>query len=213
MANFAPRCYNRGMSNEAVTGWARDADIRESLKSRLREDHAGEADVLLVEEMGLCQGEVRIDLGIINGQFIGYEIKSPRDTLERLPGQAEVYSRTLDQVTVVTCERHLAGVTELVPDWWGIEVVGSSESSVRFDRVREAQQNPSVDPAALVQLLWRHEVLSILIENRWDRGVRTKPKQVLWNRLVESVEPHELHLIVRNGLKAREDWKVAQPLA
>lgn len=212
MARPASRCYNQSMSSEAVTGWARDADIRHSLRARLRDAHAGEADVLLVEEMGLCQGEVRIDLGIINGQFIGYEIKSPRDTLERLPGQAEVYSRTLDRVTVVTCERHLAGVIELVPDWWGIEVVGSSESSVRFDRVREAQQNPSVDPAALVQLLWRHEVLSILVENKWDWGVRTKPKQALWDRLLACLESDQLHSLVRHRLKLREDWKVAERL-
>lgn len=213
MATPASRCYKQPMSSVTGAGWARDADIREALRARLRAAHHGEDDTLLVEEMGLCQGEVRIDLGIINGHFIGYEIKSPRDTLERLPGQASVYSRTLDQVTVVTCERHLKGVVGLVPAWWGVEIVQRAGSGISFDCVREAQQNPSVDPAALVQLLWRHEVLSILIENQWDRGVRTKAKQVLWDRLVESVDPHALHVIVRNRLKARDDWPTAQRLA
>lgn len=200
------------MSSVLGDGWARDADIREALRARLREAHYGEDNTLLVEEMGLCQGEVRIDLGIINGHFIGYEIKSPRDTLERLPGQESVYSRTFDQMTVVTCERHLLGVMEMVPAWWGIELVSPDGPNVTFGCVRAAQQNPSLDPAALVQLLWRYEVLSILTENKCDRGVRTKPKQVLWDRLVSCLELGQLHDEVRRHLKLREDWTVAQRL-
>lgn len=201
------------MTSVAPKTWARDADIREVLRSKLRSDHSGEDDVLLVEEMGLCQGDARIDLGVINGYFIGYEIKSPRDTLERLPHQVSIYSRTLDEVTVVTCLEHVEGVLELVPEWWGVKLVEGGEAGVTFNLMRAPARNPNPDPTALVQLLWRDEALSVLEERGLDRGVRSKPKQAMWDRLVECLEWEELHFAVRHRLKTREGWTTAQRLA
>src|SRR5690606_12991540 len=135
------------------------------------------------------------------------------DTLVRLPGQIDVYSRTLDQVEVITCEAHLAGVLDLVPGWWGVRLVEALGDEVVLHVVRAAAPNPGWDPMSLVQLLWRDEALAVLEELGLDRGVRSKPKGVLWERLVGSVGEEELHKIVLGRVKAREGWSTARPLA
>lgn len=215
MAGIGMRCYNQSMSSGAGTTWARDVDIRESLRRLMRDLHNDDAvgDAIIVEEMGLCEMQARLDLGVINGRFIGYEIKSPRDNLSRLSGQVEVYSRTLDQVEVVTCEEHLPGVLDLVPDWWGVMIVAPSIVGFEFRVEREARANPGWDPMSLVQLLWRHEALEALAVLGRDRGVRTKPKWYVWERLVSSVSAEELHGIVLGRVKARVGWSTARRLA
>lgn len=189
----------------------RDIDIRRVLRSLITEQHAGKADTLVVEELGLCQGQSRIDMAIINGLFIGYEIKSARDTLERLPGQVETYNRVLDEVTIVASECHEAELMRLVPDWWAIAWARHQEGQLRIVPVREGRRNQSPDPSALVQLLWRTEALQILEELGLDQGVRSKSRQVLWTRLATELEWEDLHAIVRNQLKRRRVWRAGAP--
>jgi hypothetical protein len=69
----------------------RDRDVREAVLERLAAEHAGDADTHIVQEMGVWSGVARIDIAVINGELCGYELKSDRDTLERLPRQMEYY--------------------------------------------------------------------------------------------------------------------------
>ena len=78
-----------------------DPDIRAVLKSRLQAKHALEPDTVVVEELGLCQGQVRVDMAVVNGVLHGYEIKSDCDTLRRLPNQVVAYGKVLDRATLV----------------------------------------------------------------------------------------------------------------
>ena len=60
----------------------------------------------MVDELGVCRGQVRIDVAVVNGRFHGYEIKSDRDSLRRLDGQVDLYSKVLDRATIVVGDRH-----------------------------------------------------------------------------------------------------------
>ncbi len=60
-----------------------DSDIRAVLRSRLFLKHPDEADTVVIEELGLCRGQVRVDVAVVNGLLHGYEIKSDRDSLRR----------------------------------------------------------------------------------------------------------------------------------
>lgn len=114
----------------------------------------------------------------------GYEIKSARDTLRRLPRQVEAYSRVLDFAALVVAESHLEAARPLTPSWWEILGVGGRAGALTLTRVRRGRRNPTIDPSALVQLLWGDEALALLAERGLDRGVRSKPRRVLWERLV-----------------------------
>lgn len=186
-----------------------DLDIRRALRRELDIEHGDDEDTLIINELGLCQGSVRVDMAVVNGSITGFEIKSERDTLDRLPEQARLYSRTLDSVVIVAGGNHTDRVATLVPDWWGIWRAESDGDRVCFQVIRPPGRNHSVDPLAVVQLLWRDEVLEALRELGADKGMLSKPRRALWEKLASSVTTDQLKDLVRRRLKAREDWRSA----
>src|ERR1700712_292570 len=108
----------------------RDFDVRSAVRQRLQALHADDPNTRIVEEMGVWSGSVRIDLAVINGELAGYELKSDRDTLERLPLQSRLYSRVFDRVTLVASGRHLDKATIRIPDWWGVVEAIEQDKSV-----------------------------------------------------------------------------------
>lgn len=187
----------------------RDYEIRAALRNELRGLHEGDADALIIEELGLCTGTARVDMAVINSSITGYEIKSDQDTLSRLPGQIEVYSRALDYVTVVACPAHVEKIVRLVPAWFGITEAQADGAAVALQRVRAGRKNPSVDPYALVQLLWRDEALSLLREFGLERGVKSKPRAAIWRRLADARPVEELGRRVRHQLRSRAGWRTS----
>jgi hypothetical protein len=172
-------------------------------------DHAGEEDSVLIEELGFCRGQVRIDLAVVNGRIHGYEIKSDRDTLERLDRQLEIYNRVLDHATLVIGERHLDSAKALVPSWWGLLRIEASRQGARFTTVRRGRRNPYRNARTLAELLWRDEALNLLEKKNAARGVRSKPRFAIWNRLCEYFDVDEIAAEVRRCLKARQAEKAA----
>lgn len=191
----------------------RDIDIRKALHTKIKANHhADPSPPLVLHEVGLCQGHVRLDVAVLNGSLEGYEIKSAGDTLERLPAQERIYSRTLKSVTIVASERHLSKIRTMVPKWWGIFAARDKAGSVELSVIRAPRPNPSVDPRALVQLLWRDEAFEILRERDLDHGLSSKPRAKLWDKLVEHLSLEELQTEVYNRLKARQSkWRSARP--
>jgi len=107
----------------------------------LRTLHEGEPDTLIRHEVGLCASERRVDMAVVNGEFIGYEIKSDEDTLVRLSGQAEAYSRVLDRAVLVTTRRHIDAALRELPEWWGVIVATEDGGNVHLCFVRSPSRN------------------------------------------------------------------------
>lgn len=179
---------------------ARDAEVRDLLKRHLAADHAGVPTVLL-DELGLCQGNVRVDVAAVNGELSGFEIKSPADRLTRWPKQCRVYSKVVDRAWLVAPEKTLAAAD--APEWWGLVVIVQTATQLGLRVVRDAQPNPKVDGYSLARLLWRDEAIHILDEHGLARGFRTKPRRVLWRRLANEVPLDNLRRAVRTALKVR----------
>lgn len=188
----------------------RDRDIRIALRKRLIGLHP-EPDTLIIDELGLCHGTARVDVAVVNGQINGFEIKSERDTLDRLPGQQKVYSKTLDQVTMVASGLHIQKIMDTVPEWWGVLEARFEEGHVAFKTHREPAPNPDIDPKALAELLWREETLAALKQIGQDKGMLSKPRRVLWAKLAECLTLAELSALVREQLKSRPNWRSAAP--
>lgn len=197
---------------KAVVAETSDATIRKALIAELSLEIAGGDLPLLVEELGLCQGEARVDVAVFNGSLHGYEIKSDIDTLDRLEGQQVIYSKTLDFVTLVIGNSHACKLSGKIPSWWGVSVARQCGELVVIEQDRESRPNPSVDPFSLVQLLWRDEALSILRDRQLHRGVASKPRQEVWARMAETIPLVELKNLVHNTLKNRSDWRSASQL-
>jgi hypothetical protein len=175
----------------------------------LRSLHADEPDTAIIDELSLSQGEARVDLAVINGSFGGYEIKSDRDTLTRLPHQLAVYELCFNTVTIVVGSSHVAACRDSVPSWWGIwEAIRRPDETVALEERRRPINNERISPEQVVQLLWRDEVLQALK----DLGIAAPSKATrrdLWKTLVASSSPSVLFKTVRDRLRARGDWRSA----
>lgn len=186
----------------------RDRDIRLNLRRELMRAHRGYArETLLINELGLCQGNARIDIAVVNGSLSGYEIKSEKDTLQRLPRQVEIYSRALDFVTMVVSDSHVEKTIATVPDWWGIIRAFNGEDDLTFRIERDVKPNPALDAFSVAQLLWRPEVLLALKGLGIEKGITTKPRRALWQILAESQPLEDLRQCVRDVLKVRVSWR------
>jgi len=185
----------------------RDIDVRKSLLDRLACHFASDSTTSIVPELGICQGEARIDVAVVNGHLHGFEIKSDSDTLARLPRQVELYGTTFDFVTLVVGSRHAPEVGDLVPVWWGIvEAIDHPDGVALIDR-RPPRPNPGRSGREVARLLWREEALALLADHGLDAGIRSKPKKVLYERIGDSLPLDTVSSFVRLTLKSRDGWR------
>ena len=186
-----------------------DLDIRKVLKSELLDKHGNDSETMILEELGLKHGRTRIDLVVINDRLHGYEIKSDRDSLKRLTEQINIYSSIMDRVTLVVGYRHAYSALKMVPEWWGVRLAEKDEESgaVFLSDARLPTDNPRVDINAIASLLWRDEALDILEEIGESKGVHSKTRTDIYNRLVQVIELRHLCAMVRRQLKSRKDWR------
>ena len=191
--------FRQPVSTEALTEEA----IRTSLCHQLVEmNQSDEEGIVLIEELGLCQGVARIDLAVVGDYLHGYEIKSERDSLRRLSLQATVYSKIFDSVTLVCGARHVTQALELVPSWWEVLRIVPSSEQPTFAQVRRGQDNPNRDKRALVELLWLEEAAGLLDQLQALKGLRGKPRADHWDRICELLNMDEVAAAVRTHLKA-----------
>lgn len=182
-----------------------DADIRPALiRFLMSQLSAGEESVVL-EELGVRCGQSRADVAVVNGHIHGYEIKSPRDSLRRLTSQACTYSKCFDRATVVVSSPHVRGVEEILPAWWGILIVEATNAEIEFVSYRQAADNPSLDFRVLAEFLWRDDALALLQRYGLSRGLSSKPRGAIWDRIFDQLPPDAISAAVRAKLKARKE--------
>jgi hypothetical protein len=185
-----------------------DHQLRQALKSKVLARYAKDPDTRIVDELGLRHGAARIDLAVVNGIIHGFELKSDKDNLKRLPHQATIYNSVLDKVTLVVGTRHAKEAMKLVPDWWGIKVATmGSRGGFEFTDVRRARANPSVDSLSVSKLLWRNEALALLVELSEADCVRHKPRAFIYAHLAAIADSALIRERVRHQLKFRTDWR------
>jgi hypothetical protein len=185
-----------------------DNRIRESLRLKIRTDYASENDLVVIDELGVLQGDYRVDLAAVNGCIHGYEIKSDVDSLSRLGNQLQAYSCLFEYLTLVVGTRHLSAVRKMIPKFCGLVVAQDFGNGVHFKQVRSPKRNRSIKMEALVQLLWKEEALQALEMQGMAKGYRSKPRKAIWEKLVEVLPASELQHLVTSAIKARTSWRV-----
>jgi hypothetical protein len=154
-----------------------------------------------IDEVWVPRSNERADIAVIGRRMDGFEIKTDRDTLRRLPRQVDAYGRLFDHCTAVIDERHRRKAEVILPEWWGITTVAVTDV-VTFTIVRNASANPSVDPEILVRLLWRDEALKALVAIGCTPDVRTTRSR-LWADLLRFASLTQLRAVVRDALLNR----------
>jgi hypothetical protein len=185
-----------------------DRQLRSALKRKVLASHAADPGTRVIDELGLHHGASRVDVAVVNGLLHGFEIKSDRDTLARLPSQMQIYNSVLDRVTLVAGVRHESPALRLLPDWWGVKIAQvGPRGGVQFHTLRAAAANPLIQPLAVARLLWRHEALSLLEFLGEARGFGTKPRAAVHAQVAEVAPLDLLRSHVRNCLKQRTAYR------
>jgi len=180
------------------------------LASKLREYQKKEPRAEIFEELGVQHGTARIDYAIINGEMSGYEIKSDRDTLERLPEQVREFNEVFDKLTLVVGKRYLYKAIHEIQEWWGIILAKeNADEKVVLQIIREPSQNPLQQSISIARLLWREEALKILEQRNEADGLRSKPRELIYQKLAEvfSADLKTLKQHVSSTLITREGWR------
>jgi hypothetical protein len=177
--------------------------LRQEVKSRL--DVTG-----TIDEFWVPRTNERADLAAIGSFLWGFEIKTGRDTLRRLPRQVEAYNRLFDWCAIVVAERHLEAALAVVPPWWGATVILDHEMRISFRLIRQPRPNPGVDPETLVRLLWREEARAILSSLGLDPGASAS-RVAMWRELLTVCDLDGLKTVVRAALLTRDPWRSSFP--
>ncbi|MEC0329405.1 sce7726 family protein [Paenibacillus macerans] len=188
----------------------KDSDIRLLLKQKFASftEFTLDPSTIIVDEMDVCFGSARVDVAVINGKLHGYEIKSERDNLDRLPSQIDFYSKIFDTMTLVVSKVHLEKARGIVPKWWGIDcVLSNKKSEFEIKTIRKPKQNTKVDMFDLTQLLWKNELLELLESNNIIKGMKSKSRYELGNVVVKNFSPCNITEFVKQKLKSREEWR------
>ncbi|MGM0694832.1 MAG: sce7726 family protein [Pseudomonadota bacterium] len=186
----------------------RDRDVRESVWSWLEKVHGEDENTLMLDELGILNGSTRIDIAVVNGEMTGFELKSEKDTLERLPAQRDLYNLVLDRVSLVVAETHQKEAIKIIPDWWGVWIAHPSKcGGVEVSQEREALANQMLDAETICSFLWRNEALEILERYGAARGVKSKSRDIIYRRLSEELTLDTVRREVRTALKSRQGWR------
>ena len=155
--------------------------IRITLTEVLTASHAGPG--IIIHELGLSKGRCRMDLVLVTDRIRGFEIKADTDGWTRLEKQVRMYSRAVDEATLVV-GRKAASAWERIPKWWGLWSVHSEDDN-RLEVIRKARPNPDLEPVAMAEFLWREEALTLARTHGIARGVLSKNRDAIWSRLAD----------------------------
>lgn len=141
----------------------------------------------------------RIDVALVNGEMAGFEIKSDRDTLNRLTVQIPAFSKFFDRVSLVTTPRHLKDAKIKIPAWWGIVVFGDDGI---FRVVRTSMRNKNVDVRALLFALSKKELIQVarMADAILAANLR---KEKMVEVLTSTIAPSAISNLAREVIKIR----------
>lgn len=183
----------------------KDADMRIQLIAELNRINACH-NYRIIEELAVCDGEARVDVAVANGKLCGYEIKSDADTLDRLPLQQKCYNKTFDNISIVVGEKFESEIELHIPDYWGIFIISEHKNGLKVKKKRIARINRHVDSAALLELLWKEEIIALL-KTKEIKGISGKNRRILRQLVIENFSFKEIKDYTRETLKYRENWR------
>ncbi|ELO1026043.1 TPA: sce7726 family protein [Pseudomonas aeruginosa] len=114
------------------------------------------ANSLVFNEMNLAGKVRRLDLAYVtNNEMVAIEIKSERDSLFRLPGQLDEYSKYFDRIVVVAASKFVSQIISMVDS--SVEIFEVSQEGLKV--CRRGKKVASVKKESYVELMTKREVL------------------------------------------------------
>lgn len=170
----------------------------EQMRSILFEHYEGSCKRLRFFEEFRMGRKTRADAILVTEtELVGFEFKSDKDTLARLPHQIGDYERFCDRNYLVTGLKFKDRAPEEIPAHWGIYCVYLDEKeTLQLECLRKAQENKKrMRLHNQLRLLWRSELIPIIKKYRLG-AVSTKNKlelvRTMEHNLSKEVQKSEL---------------------
>lgn len=191
-----------------------DSQIRENFHRKKIIKYHNDPNALVIDELGIKHGICRADIAIVNGRFIGFEIKSDADSLYRLNNQIKYYNAIFDHASLVFSDCHLKNALKIIPDWWGaISATRGRRGAIHFRTLRRPKQNPVIDVFSVAQLLWRTEAYDLLSKLGINGKLLRQKREILYKEIASVIDLNDLRNIVRDYMKNRANWRDQKSLS
>ena len=116
---------------------------------------------LIVEELGVHNGNAIADVVAVHSSLHGYEIKGESDSVSRINRQSLYYNLSFARLTLVTTQNHLYWVQKNLPEFWGILLAKKIPGGISFTYTRPAKNNPFFSKEMSLLMLWKEELLNL----------------------------------------------------
>lgn len=158
-----------------------EKDIKDIIRKKKHIFHADEItsnidDIKIFDEKVICQGKCRTDCLVLdrNGTVMGIEIKTERDSTQRLNKQLHYYSLVCKYVYVFCHDKHVPKVEKILKtykhDHVGIISYINFKGVPTVGKYKQATPSPHRSPYHTLNILWKRSLLTML------RIIRDYPK-------------------------------------
>ena len=175
-----------------------DPEIRELLFDYLDERFY---KVRTFEEKNIRSSRADI-IAVLDGELLGFEIKSDCDSYARLGGQVKNYDKYCDRNYVVVGASHRQ-VEKHIPAYWGVLAVQCEAGKLGLFERRPAVENPKVRLKNQLGFLWRAEMHHILDRCGLPK-YRQKSRKFIQQCLLDRVPPERLRREMTDELFERD---------
>src|SRR5690606_14415828 len=100
-----------------------DSEIRQAVHEKIKSTRSS---AIVLDELQVCCRSI-VDIAVLSTGFLGIEIKSDKDTLNRLPDQITDYNKVFDSMIIVLGKCHYDKAINMIPDWWGVWIAEESQ--------------------------------------------------------------------------------------
>ncbi len=154
-----------------------------------------------------CLGrKTRADLLLVTEtELVGFEIKSDKDTLERLERQIHDYERFCDRNYLVVGQKLEEKALPLLPAHWGAyRIYMTEDETLHLECIREAEANKKrMRLHNQLRLLWRSELIPIMRKYQLG-GVTKKNKLEMVRKMEHSLSKDRLKEELTEALIQRD---------
>lgn len=150
-----------------------EADIKELVRSKKHifaddEITSADEDIRIFNEKVICQGKCRTDVLILdrNGTVLGIEIKTERDSTQRLNSQLHYYSQVCKYVYVMCHDKHVEKTEKILKRYKhnhvGIISYVEFKGAPILGKYKKATPSPFRSPYHTLNILWKQTLLIML---------------------------------------------------
>lgn len=140
-----------------------EAKLKAAVVDRLISSGIVDDNAVLVSELTIDNWAHRTDIVLANGRLWGFELKSERDSLSRLPSQLEAFSKHFEKLVIVVAEKFEKQAEKLVLKFSGVGLWVACDKGNLTEKIRPRAK--TMRPEAYISLMTVPELRKLLSSN------------------------------------------------